>query len=66
MQVFVSCLICTGVWSNLYVNLGTKCPKFKKCPIKANNKEQIINNKTYEKDNKVKDIDEIKKIFKNN
>ena len=24
MQVFVSCLICTGVWSNLFVNVQNK------------------------------------------
>lgn len=46
-QVLISSAICTGVWTNLYVNLQSKCPKFRKCPIESNNKN-TINNNNYE------------------
>lgn len=58
-QVLISCGILTGVWSNLYVNVKSKCPHFNKCPVSGKNNVSKINN------NPIDDT-EIRNIFKNN
>ena len=57
IQIGLTCGVLIGVWTNLFVNLQSSCPHFRKCPVR--NKTQI-NSKP------ITDIDEIKKIFNNN
>ena len=44
-QVLITCGVLTGVWTNLYVNIQSKCPHISKCPFGGKNKETKINNR---------------------
>ena len=43
-QVLISCGILTGVWTNLYVNVQSKCPHLNKCPFNTDKNKPNINN----------------------
>lgn len=57
IQIGLTCGVLIGVWSNLFVNLQSYCPHFRKCPV---------HNKTQPNSKPITDIDEIKKIVNNN
>lgn len=41
IQIALSCGVLTGVWTNLYINLQSSCPHFKKCPVHDSESDEI-------------------------